>query len=65
MAPTVRSSKKLDKKTVNNNPIDNLSEADKKVVAGDYDIRQALRSLRSYVEKIVKMLAITLLMKLD
>ena len=51
MAPTVRSSKKLDKKTVNNNPIDNLSEADKKVVAGDYDIRQALRSLRSYVEK--------------
>ena len=51
MAPTVRSSKKLDKKTVNNNPIDNLSGADKKVVAGDYDIRQALRSLRSYVEK--------------
>ena len=51
MAPTVRSSKKLDKKTVNNNPIDNLSEADKKVVTGDYDIRQALRSLRSYVEK--------------
>ena len=51
MSPAVRSSKKLDKKTVNNNPIDNLSGADKKVVAGDYDIRQALRSLRSYVEK--------------
>ena len=54
MAPTVRSSKKLDKKTVNNNPIDNLSGADKKVVAGDYDIRQALRNFRSYVKKIVK-----------
>ena len=51
MAPTVRSSKKLDKKTFNNNPIDNLSGADKKVVAGDYDIRQALRNFRSYVEK--------------
>ena len=51
MAPTVKSSKKLDKKAVNNNPIDSLSVTDKKVVAGDYDVRQALRSLRSYVEK--------------
>ena len=51
MAPTVKSSKKLDKKTVNNNPTDNLNGADKKVVAGDYDIRQALSSLRTYVEK--------------
>ena len=51
MAPSVRSSKKLDKKIVNQNSTDNLIVSDKKVVAGDYDIRQALRSLRSYVEK--------------
>ena len=51
LAPNVKSSKKLDNKTVNNNPIESLSVSDKKVVAGDYDVRQALRSLRSYVEK--------------
>ena len=51
MAPAVRSSKKLDKKTVNQKAADNLRVSEKRAVAGDYDIRQALRNFRSYVEK--------------
>ena len=51
MAPAVRSSKKLDKKTFNQNTADNLRKTEKKVITGDYDIRQALRNFRSYVEK--------------
>ena len=51
MSPAVRSSKKLDKKTVNQKTNDNLRGSEKRVVAGDYDIRQALRNFRSYVEK--------------
>ena len=51
MAPAVRSSKKLDKKIVNQKTADNLRLSEKRVVAGDYDVRQALRNFRSYVEK--------------
>ena len=51
MSPAVRSSKKMDNKTVNQKTNDNLRGSEKRVVAGDYDIRQALRNFRSYVEK--------------
>ena len=51
MTPAVRSSKKLDKKTVNQKTTDNSRVSEKRVVAGDYDIRQALRNFRIYVEK--------------
>ena len=51
MAPAVRYSNKLGKKTVNLKTADNSRVSEKKVVAGDYDFRQALRNFRSYVEK--------------
>ena len=41
----------MDKKIVNQKTADNLRLSEKRVVAGDYDIRQALRNFRSYVEK--------------
>ena len=51
MAPAVRSSKKLDKITINQKTNDNFKGSEKRFVAGDYDIRQVLRNFRSYVEK--------------